>query len=135
VATHPPVWVEPVCKVVPAAVAGGGLLIPHPAGPPQGHEPPGLIQPAPPGLLTGPPPGLLLPGLPPGVPWGWIIPPDIPPPTYYVPPTDTGVIDYPPPPNSGVIEPSTGRLLLTALLGVLLARFAVRHGHAVGGEH
>jgi hypothetical protein len=116
VVTHPRVWFELVCKVVPAAVAGGGLLIPHPTGPLPGHEPLGLIQPALPGLL----PGLLPPGLPPGAPSGWIIPPEILPPSYYAPPTETVANEYPPPSNSEVVEPSTALLLLTALLGLLL---------------
>ncbi len=142
VVTHPRVWFELVCKVVPAAVAGGGLLIPHPAGLLPGHEPPGLIQPAPPGGLIQPlPPGLTQPlpselpaVLPPGVPWGWVIPPDIPSPPYYAPPTNTEVIEYPPPPGPSIIEPSTGRLLLTALAGLLFARFAVRHVRVARGE-
>jgi hypothetical protein len=88
-------------------------------------------------MLPGVLPELLPPGLPTGLSWGWIVPPDVPPPPYYAPPpyygppTDTAVIEYPPPP--GVIEPSTGRLLLTALVGLLMARFAVRRGHAAGG--
>jgi hypothetical protein len=139
-ATRPRVWFELVCKVVPAAVAGGGLFIPHPAGMPPGYEPAGLIQPVPPGMLPGLlppglwphglPPGLLAPALTPNVTWGWIIPPDIPPLPYNAPPVDTGVIEYPPPVDTGVIEPSTGLLLLTALVGLLLARNAARHGHA-----
>ena len=132
--THPRVWFELVCKVVPAAVAGGGVLFPHPAGLLPGHEPPGLIQPVPPGLIQPLPAGLPA-VIPPGVPWGWVIPPDIPAPPYYAPPTNTEVIEYPPPPGPAIIEPSTGPLLLTALAGLLFARFMVRHGHGAGSEH
>lgn len=41
-------WVEVVCKVAPAALAGGGLLVPTPASPPIRIEPPpAFLEPAP----------------------------------------------------------------------------------------
>lgn len=44
----PRTWAEVVCKFVPAAVAGGGLLIPAPANPPRALDPPAaIVDPAP----------------------------------------------------------------------------------------
>jgi hypothetical protein len=43
-------WAEVVCKFIPAAVAGGGLLIPAPANPPRMLDPPApvtIVEPAP----------------------------------------------------------------------------------------
>jgi hypothetical protein len=100
-ATHPRIWFELICKVVPAAVAGGGLLIPRPTDLPLPAEPPALTQPAPPRL-----------------PWAWPIPPTVVPKLYLGPPAD-----------ARVIEPSTGPLLLTALGALVVVRFAARTGH------
>jgi hypothetical protein len=83
--------------------------------------------------MPGLPPDLLLPGLTAGLAWGMVIATDVPPVPYYAPPGDAEVVAYPPPPNSGIIEPPTGRLLLTAFAGLLLARFAVWHGRVAPG--
>lgn len=49
IATQPHGWFKLVCKVIPAALAGGGaLLAPHPATPPQlAATPPAFIAPGP----------------------------------------------------------------------------------------
>ena len=53
----PRTWIELVCKTIPAAVAGGGLLVPLPANPPRPPEPPpAAVVPAP-------------------APWPWFAPP------------------------------------------------------------
>jgi hypothetical protein len=44
----PRTWAEVVCRFVPAAIAGGGLLIPVPASPPRSLDPPvAFVEPAP----------------------------------------------------------------------------------------
>jgi hypothetical protein len=103
-AVHPRVWFELICKVVPAAVVGGGLLVPHPANPPLPPEPPALVQPA----------------VPPAIPWGWQLPPTV------APGVATPGPVLAPPGTEGVSEPSTGRLMLAALGGLVLIRLAAR---------
>jgi hypothetical protein len=104
VVPHPHVWFEVVCKVIPAAVVGGGLLVPHPAGPPALRELPALIHPAPAAR--------------PWLPWNGSLPP-----TVSVRPA------VGPPPISDVPEPSTGPLLLIGAGGVVLIQLAFRRAN------
>jgi hypothetical protein len=64
-------WVELVCRAIPAAIAGGGLLVPHPANPP-----PRL--PEPPSAIIEPGPAFAPPGFSPWSPPIWMVPPDMP---------------------------------------------------------
>jgi hypothetical protein len=113
VAARPRVWFELICKVVPTVVVGGGLLVPQPANPPFPPDPPAMVQPA----------------EPPAVPWGWHIPPTLAPGLA----SPTPVLA--PPEAAGITEPSTGRLMLAALGGLILIRLAARLGHTAGTGH
>jgi hypothetical protein len=102
VAAHSRVWFELVCKVIPAAVAGGGLLVPRPANPPLLPEPPALIEPAPQATPLSP--------------RNWHIPPTVASTPYLAPPQQA----------AAVAEPSTGWLLLIGVGGLVLIRFTTR---------
>jgi hypothetical protein len=107
--SHPRVWFELVCKVIPAAVVGGGLLIPQPANPPRQMEPPTMVQP--------------IPAVVPWLPWNWHLPPTVVQPLYNGP-SVAATID----------EPSTGRMLLTGVGGLVLIRLARRHTYAAATD-
>jgi hypothetical protein len=97
-AAHRRVWFEVVCKVIPAAVAGGGLLVPHPANPPLPRQPQALVWPAP--------------AVPSGLPWNGRIPPTVAAKPFAEPPA-----------AANVPEPSTAGLLLVGAGGLVLIRF------------
>jgi hypothetical protein len=111
-------WVEVVCRVIPAAVVGGGLLAPHPVNPPRLPPAPAPItqpaQAAPPWLF---PPGLDTVPVTPVVPY---------PSPFPVEPT--GALPVGPPsvgpttPVENVPEPSSAGLLLAGVAGLLLIR-------------
>lgn len=140
-------WVELVCKVIPAAIAGGGVLAPHPANPPPLTEQrPPIVAPAPPatpwlfppGLASAlPAPGLaaLLPA--PVVPYPTPVPVE-PPPTGPIPagPPPSGPIPVGPPwvgpaspPVETAPEPSSAGVFLAGTAGLLLIRLAARRPH------
>ncbi len=50
---HLRAWIELVCRVIPAVVAGGGLLLPHPLNPTPRIDRPALIAPAPSQGMSG----------------------------------------------------------------------------------
>jgi hypothetical protein len=108
-APRPRIWFEIVCKVLPAAVAGGGLLVPQPAGPPLPPQPPALIRPAPAAPL--------------GLPW-----------IGRIPPTIASRPITRPPEAVNVPEPSTAGLLLIGAGGMALIRVAARLRHAQPGN-
>jgi hypothetical protein len=100
-------WFKLVCKVVPAAVAGGGaLLAPHPT------------------QLPAPPPAFVAPGptLSPVLPPIWNVTPQSPSIPYAgpFPPTISGG------PRSALPEPSSAAVLLAGAAGVLLIRLSAR---------
>jgi hypothetical protein len=97
VARHAQRWFEIVCMIAPAVVVGGGLLIPQPANPPWRLDPPGLSQPVPAAATAAS---------------HWRIPS-----TVAETPTPPVVADVP--------EPSSGKLLLAAVVGLMLIRFAI----------
>jgi hypothetical protein len=122
VIARPQSWVELVCRTIPAAVVGGGLLAPHPANPPA--------------RLLQPPPAIIDPG-PTFSPWSppiWIGPPGIPEPSFGGPPFAIGPAPSPeagPEPilvsgSVAVPEPSTAGLLLGSAATLLLIRLAAR---------
>jgi hypothetical protein len=119
----PHTWVEVVCKVIPAAVAGSGLLAPHPANPPLlPAPPPAIVQPAPPAFPWLFPPGSPTPRATPVQPY----------PTPALEPATTGSAITvltpvePASPVTSIPEPSSAGLLLGAVTGVLLIRLATR---------
>lgn len=104
-AAQPRVWIELVCKTLPAAVAGAGLLAPHPANPPQiPGSPPAIMEPAPPIWPWHPP--------------GWIAPPGLPAEPY----------GGPAPSPNRTPEPCSAGLLLIGIGGIALIRLGRRHG-------
>jgi hypothetical protein len=117
-------WVEVVCKVIPAAIAGSGLLAPHPANPPRLPDPPpAIVQPAPPVF-----PWLFPPGSP-TTPTTPVQP--YPTPVPVAEPSSTGsvIAVLPPvepaaPPIEAAPEPSSVDLLLGGVAGLLLIRLA-----------
>jgi hypothetical protein len=110
VASHNHTWIEVVCKVIPAAVAGGGLLMPHPLNPPRLPAPPPFIVPAP----------AFSPAFPPGITFG----PQIPATPRGGGPTRAEVTP----------EPSSALLLIGGLAGLLLARWSThRSASSAGG--
>jgi hypothetical protein len=124
-------WVEVVCKVVPAAIVGGGLLAPHPIAP---------LRP------TEPPPPIVAPE-PPTMPW--LFPPSLPttqptpvqpyPTPAPVEPTESVPIGPPlvepaPPPVETAPEPSSAGLLLGGTICLLLIRLPTRRTRARAGE-
>ena len=105
VAAHPRVWIEVVCKVLPAAIA----LAPQPANPP---APPAIIQPAPPPAQVAP--------------RAWRLPPTVAPVPYVGPPTASAIDD----PSSGsLLLASAGGLVAIRLLGSLCVK-----REALGGK-
>ncbi len=94
-------WVEVVCKVVPAAVASGGVLLPVPANPP---PPLSAIQP--PAIVQAPP-----------VVSPWLVPPSLPEQQYEVIPYAPGAEAV-----TGIPEPGSILLLLGGGAGLLLVR-------------
>ena len=103
-------WIEVVCKVIPAVVAGGGLLVPHPANLPPSPERPPFITPAP-----------ALPS--PWIPGGSIVPTGIP------GASRAGVI----PSQENIPEPSTAGLLLGGAVGLALVRIIIREQPGLTG--
>jgi hypothetical protein len=105
-------WFKLVCKVIPAAVVGGGaLLAPHPTTPPQ--------LPAPPPAFAAPGPAVA-PGSSPPI---WNFRPQTPSIPYVGP--------FPPTmsaggPRSAVPEPSSAAVLLAGFAGLLLLRLSIR---------
>lgn len=91
VAVHPNPWAELVCKTFPAALVGGGLLVPIPATAP---------------LLPAPPPAVVEPIV---VPWS--------PPTWEVPPTSVvpGTRSVPEPSSEVSLLSGVGGLALIRL--------------------
>jgi len=133
-------WVEVVCKIVPAALVGGGLLAPYPVNPPRLPAPPApIVQPAPP---TSPwlfPPGTHTAPATPVQPYPTPVPVE---PTGPVPvgPPSVGPTS---PPVEAVPEPSSAGLLLGGAAVLLVIRAATRRtrphtagsaGSAGGGE-
>ena len=123
---QPHTWVELVCKVVPAAVAGSGLLAPHPANPPRPPEPPpAIVQPAPQVFPWLFPPGSPTPPATPVQPYPTPVPVEE--------PSTTGSaitvltpVEPASPPVAPIPEPSSAGLLLGGATGVLLIRLATR---------
>jgi len=117
---HPPTvaaprtWFQLVCKVVPAALAGGGLLASQPLNAPR---------------LPDPPPAIVAQRAP-LVPPGWIIPPNTPVPLI-VDPTPP-IVD--PTPTRELPEPAAAGLLLGGLAGLAVIRLT-RHrlAYSAGG--
>ena len=121
VAGQPHTWVEVVCKIVPAAIVGGGLLAPHPASPPR--------LPAPPPPIAG--------QAPPAMPW--LFPPapipttpvqpfPTPLPVQPPPATGPGSTAPAPPPIEAILEPSSIALLLDGAVCLLAIRRVTRRG-------
>jgi hypothetical protein len=120
-AVQPHTWVEVVCKLVPAAVLGGGLMAPHPVNPPQLPEPPPpIVEPAPPvsPWLFPPPSGPVTPVQP------FPTPLPVEPTTGPVPigPPSVGPV----PPIESIPEPPSAGLLLGGAVCLLLVRLATR---------
>ncbi len=109
-AAHPNTWAEVVCKAIPAALAGGGILIPHPADLPR-------IPDAPPARTAlGP---TLLPGFPPDV----IVGPGL------SAKSGAGVTrptDPPLTPPESAPEPSSAGILLGGVAGLLFLRMRLQ---------
>jgi hypothetical protein len=107
-------WVELVCKTIPAAIGGGGLLIPTPANPPRLPEtPPPIIEPGP--ALS---------------PWSmpnWTIPPQ----------TTVDLYVEHSRSREPAPEPSTAALLLSGGLFVPLTRLIMRRSkrHRAAARH
>jgi hypothetical protein len=97
VAAKSPTWVELVCKTVPGALVGGGLLVPIPATAPHVPPPPAIVDSAP---TT------------PWLPFNWVWPPDALSSADYD--STTPIVKTP--------EPSSVVLLLGGIGGLLLIR-------------
>jgi hypothetical protein len=137
-------WVEVVCRIVPAAIAGSGLLAPTPADPPrQPQPPPAIVQPAPPEFPW------LFPPSSPTAPATPVQPYPTPVPVEATSTTGSELTVSPPaepasPPVEPIPEPSSVGPLLGGAAGVLLIRLATRRtlpdgapdgdGSAGGGE-
>jgi hypothetical protein len=110
-AVRPHQWIELVCKVIPAVVGGGGLLIPHPTEPP-------MLPEAPP-AISDPGPAFL--------PWSspmWIVSPDLP------VEADAGAAPAP----EATLEPSSADILLPSVSGLVLVRLIMRRStHSSAG--
>jgi hypothetical protein len=110
-------WIEVVCKAVPAALAGGGLLLPHPANPPRLPEPVPFVQPAPAFSPWSDP--------------GWMLPPEASPPGSAVGPAILRA-----PPGEAVPEPPSVGLLLGGVAGLVAIRLTSRRlAYSSGGIH
>lgn len=140
-------WVELVCKVIPAAVVGGGLLAPHPVNPPPLTEQrPPIVAPAAPTAPWLLPPGLTTSLPTPVQPYPTPVQPYPTPVPVEPPTTGPGPIGPPsvgpappPPPIETVPEPSSAGLLLGGAACLLLIRLATRRlrpraGDSAGGS-
>ena len=107
-APHAHTWVEVVCRVLPAAVAAGGALIPHQAGLLSPHPPPAMT--APPSISAGTPATF-------APPIRFAPPVTFPPSVRYAPPVGPAPLD-PASPKSSVVEPSSLAVLLSGLAGL-----------------
>lgn len=110
-------WIELVCKTIPVAVGGGGLLIPQPANPLLPASPPAIFEPVP-ALSPWSSPAIFEPG---SAFSSWsssnpVVPP--------LPPAGP----YPGPPTvpKSAPEPSSAALLLGWLCGLLLTLHIIR---------
>ncbi len=116
---HAHTWVEIVCRALPAAAVGGGLLIPHPVD----RLP---VPPVPPPAITAPQPTFTQPP-------SFFVPIPFPRSVRFAPPVSP-TADKPAPPRSVVAEPSSIALLLSSLAGLALVpamrqwRRQQRHG-------
>lgn len=108
--SHPHTWVEIVCRTLPAAVAGGTLLVPQPASPPPPPAPVPITVPAPPAVGLG---------------GGWVVPPIIVqnPAPAFVPPPQARVVPAGPAVEP-IPEPATLPLLLAGLACLISATTA-----------
>lgn len=117
-------WVEVVCKVIPAAVVGGGLLVPHPVNPPPlPAQPPPIVAPALPSLPWLFPPGAVATYPTPVQPYPTPVGAELPPgtgPMLVVPPPYIGPV----PPVAPAPEPSSAVLLFGGAACLLLIRLA-----------
>jgi hypothetical protein len=109
-AAQPHTWVELVCKAVPAALIGGGLLVPIPATAPRIPEPPpAMVEPSPVAV--------------PWLPLNWRIPPTLSTSASY------GVGEGP---AVKMSEPSAASLLFGGIGGLLLIRLTRRRSRHAG---
>ena len=103
-------WIEVVCKMIPAVVAGGGLLAPQPLNPPPLPERPAFTTPAP--------------TLSPRLPRGWAVWPDM----------ARGSNGGSTPTREEVPEPSSAGLLLGGAAGLVVLRLTMRGlAYSTGG--
>ncbi len=121
-APHAHTWVEVVCRVLPAAAAAGGTLIPHQAGLPPPHAPPAMTAPSP---MSAGTPATFAP------PIRFAPPITFPPSVRYATPVGPAPPD-PASPKTSVAEPSSLAVLLSGLGGLAFLP-AVRRWHL--GRH
>ena len=104
-------WFKLVCKVIPAALAGGGtLLAPHPTVPAHPPAPPPAFAAPGPAALPGSPPIWSFRPQTPSIPYAGALPPA----------SSAGG------PPSAVPEPSSAAVLLAGAAGLLLLRLSMR---------